>query len=1045
MRSSAGLRQPFELVLTTLGKLNLRRPDVEVKFSSKQKAFLTVLVAHSNGISRDRLAGILWDNRPPRNARHSLSQAIHTIRTSLPELEIVADAETVKLTGPILWDVDVLLKACASGQAHKAIRAYSGEFLVGLPEISHEFEDWRSSIQTKIVNAVQSAAAAEINDLCIRGDFNEAHKILNAFSTRFGDICEDVIPPTVRNTINIVVTESASEQLPFAGRTAELYALHRELVTSTQGLTIAAVTGQPGIGKSALCSRFVRGAVAQGAAVMHCRAYPADRNVGYRSLLGALYSLPEARDHIALVGEPWQAVIQALSDPKSSRKTQAGTDVQKQEFVFEAFTRVMQRVAEGRSLILWIDDVQWADPSTISFLLYLNTRRQKLKSCVVLSLRDTDARDSEVNSLLESADTRIHVNRLSRSEVAALVKRMTRNKRQEIGRELWRITGGHPYLITEILRSVPLKSDSLSAKSIRDVASNSISQLIATKIESLEARPKALLNALAVFDKPVSISLIRKVVALRRADFMIALHDLLERNLIRDTNGALSCAHDLIREAMYLRLSTTQKQLLHHFCANALEKSAATPREVIDHLLMAKARKRAYIGALRAAAESRKDRAYKETDYCLSVVSRATRSEQKKSAVSWRRALNAFEAGNFDASERHLSTLDRIPDPSHNLQARIRELRLRIGRLSGRVKPAALMSESRALAAVTNTKDLIDIHCQALRSCLHVIIATGGTTDEATALLAAFIQVADSYPGTSAELLALCGCTHLQIWLGHPDAAEVSMTKAVNSLATCQSGFVKNEVFLNAGIMKYFNGELQGAKELYLRALHEADEMLSMRKRTVALINLSAVYLDLGEYDNAIGVLDEIISNSSSNSAAVPEIALVHANYTLLHLDKGELEPAELHAKECLRLGQSIEHSRTMAIPLAVVGICALARGSIAEARKCRQAILDIKEASLFDDVLVIEQFLRRLSEVERDYDGARHRLESRIANGTRYNVCCRAGLNLELARVYLHIDPKAAFRIATEQLVIASKAGARSLIDEADSIIARARLKLTA
>ena len=1045
MRSTAR-NQSCELVLTTLGKLAVCRQSAEVKLTSKEKAFLTVLVAHPNGVSRDKLAGILWANRPPKNARHSLSQAIHTARISLPEIEITADAEIVKLTGTIRWDVNLLLKACASGQGYKSVRMYAGEFLVGLPEIGHEFEDWRSSIQTKVVNALRSAVSAEINDLCIQGDFNEAHKILTAFTKRLGDdICEDVIPSSVRKTITMVVTESPSEELAFVGRKAELHALHRGLVASSRGLTIAAVTGQPGIGKSALCARFVRGAVAQGATVMYCKAYPADRNVGYRSLLTALNGLTEAREQIASVGEPWQTVIQSLSDPKSAKKAQPGADVQKQEFVFEAFTRVLHRVAESRSLILWIDDVQWADPSTISFLQYLNTRRQKLKSCVVLSLRDAAIRDSEVNNLLESADSLVHVGRLSRSEVASLVGCLPRNKRQEISRELWRLTGGHPYLISEILRSLPLKGERWSARGIRDVASNSISQLIATKIESLEAGAKALLNALAAFNKPVSTGLIRKVVALRRGDFMTALDTLLERNLVRDTSGTLTCAHDIIREAVYLRLSCTQKQLLHRFCANALEKSGATPREVIDHLLIARARKRAYLAALRAAAESRKDRAYKETDYCLSVVGRVSGSVRKRSAISWRRALNAFEAGNFSASQRHLSALDAVPNLSHSLQARVRELRLRNGRLSGAMRPDAIMSEARALAAVTDTKELVDIHSQALRSCLHVILATGGTTEDVKTLLAAFTQVSEKYPGTAAELLALGGSTRLQIWLGHPDSAEALMTRALDSIATCRSAFVRNEVFLNAGTMKYFNGELHAAKELYLRALQEADEIFSMRRRTVALINLSAVYLDLGDYENATDMLDQIIREGSSNGVAGPEIALAYANYTLLHVDKGELELAEQRAKECLQLGQSIEHCMTMAIPLAVLGICALARGSIAEARKCRQAILDIKEASLFDDVLVIEQFLRRLSELERDYEGARRRLESRLANSSRYNVCCRTGLHLELARVYIHTDPRAAFGIATEQLGIAMRIGARSLIEEAESIVARARLKLTA
>ena len=132
----------FELALThgvTPGRLG-----------PKPQGLLAVL-AMSRGqlLSRGRLAGLLWGERGENLARHSLSQALTTVRTALGPTAsaiVVADPEGVGLAKDSLkLDVHDFERAVRIGRRDTlddAFRLYRGEFLEGLEVREPGFEEW---------------------------------------------------------------------------------------------------------------------------------------------------------------------------------------------------------------------------------------------------------------------------------------------------------------------------------------------------------------------------------------------------------------------------------------------------------------------------------------------------------------------------------------------------------------------------------------------------------------------------------------------------------------------------------------------------------------------------------------------------------------------------------------------------------------------------------------------------------------------------------------------------------------------------------------
>ena len=111
--------------------------------SRKHTGLLLYLVAHPGTVHmRETLADLLWDSRD-RKARHSLSQALYDIRSSVGPV-IAVDANTVRLVPQrVTYELDAFERAFRAGDHETVIDLYRGDFAPGLLNLgADEFERW---------------------------------------------------------------------------------------------------------------------------------------------------------------------------------------------------------------------------------------------------------------------------------------------------------------------------------------------------------------------------------------------------------------------------------------------------------------------------------------------------------------------------------------------------------------------------------------------------------------------------------------------------------------------------------------------------------------------------------------------------------------------------------------------------------------------------------------------------------------------------------------------------------------------------------------
>jgi predicted ATPase len=184
------------------------------------------------------------------------------------------------------------------------------------------------------------------------------------------------------------------------GRQKELAQLGHafESAASGQGLFVC-VTGEPGIGKTTLVEDFLSGLVSAGRPCALARGRCSERLAGteaYLPFLEALESLlkGEGGEAVAQVMKTtapnWYAQVVSLTlEDSSLTRVLAESKAASQERLKRELSACLRELSHLRPLLLVLDDLHWADASTVDLLAYLGGKCAEMRALLVLTYRPT--------------------------------------------------------------------------------------------------------------------------------------------------------------------------------------------------------------------------------------------------------------------------------------------------------------------------------------------------------------------------------------------------------------------------------------------------------------------------------------------------------------------------------------------------------------------------------------------------------------------------------------------------------------------------------
>ena len=585
--------------LNALGEPRARSGGAEVLARRrKELALLGWLAAQRRPASRERLAALLWGERPDERARHSLRQALHRIGGAMAGA-LEADAGSVAIApGALAYDVAAFEADVSAGRWEDAAARWRGELLEGCDDAGgHDFQAWLAAERARLgrlhAAALQrlaeaalaegrwgdaaawaarwsaaaprdaAAATAWVDALRLSGRAAEAAARHAEISARWAE--EAFAPPPEWRTLGDSLARGGGSSAQRQTGSAALFgpnligrANHfAALVTAWEaarggGSAVLVVEGEPGLGKTRLCGDLLARVRAEGEAwVGAARAADAREAGDFAAMRDALMGLESAP---GLAGAPdWalaevSRLVPALRERFRSLPAPAGDD----DVLVEAVCRALSDVAAEIPILLHVDDAGDADPASARLLSALARRR--ISGLMMLLAANPAALD------LPDA-RRVVLDPLTAAETEALVAGMLElplDERRRLGDWLHHESGGNPFYAVELVRALAdeerlrcasdgsWRLDSLPAG---DALPSRVQDAIARRLARLSPDARRLLTAAARIRRGHGQAL-ASAAGLDERAAAAALDELLVRRLLRETAQGYELTHDLLRRSV---------------------------------------------------------------------------------------------------------------------------------------------------------------------------------------------------------------------------------------------------------------------------------------------------------------------------------------------------------------------------------------------------------------------------------------------------------------------------------------------------------------
>ena len=639
----------------------------------KSRALLYYLAAHTRPVTRDHLLAFFWPDTERASAQQILRTTLHGLRKALGPALVVEDT-ALSLAPEVEVDTRQFERHLASAShisdltpasLATTLSLYQGDFLqdVTLPD-TPAFENWMvaererySRLRVRGLTALSQHYEAELNFPAALGALDQAlaadplqedvqrralrlhyfagdragairryEQLRQLLDTEMGvppmaetravydAIINDKLeipnpksqgPKPIRRSPNPQPSPS-TPQLPFIGREVELNAIR-----SAAGQLVL-IEGEPGLGKTRLAEEFIH---ATEAIALIGAARELEQALPYHPFIEALRGLLMRTDWPALragleatLPPVWLAeAARLLPELHPDSAQPPSTDESR---LWEGVHQFLLALARQHPIIIFLDDLHWADASTLALLGYLIRRGGERKgregnaqpALTFIAATRTGSPRSPLATLTQTLTRegrlqRLPLTRLDLAAITALAGQLCSVNSASLAEWLARASEGNPYILVELLRHAReqnlLRADGtfdLAALTASPIVPQSIYMLIQARLLRLSDAARRLLDAAVAIGREFQFEIAARAAALSETAALDALDEARTAGLIRpapdDATGRLyEFDHTLTMEVAYREVGETRHRLIHRRVAEALESLYRTQPDAVAGLL----------------------------------------------------------------------------------------------------------------------------------------------------------------------------------------------------------------------------------------------------------------------------------------------------------------------------------------------------------------------------------------------------------------------------------------------------------------------------
>jgi len=391
---------------------------------------------------------------------------------------------------------------------------------------------------------------------------------------------------------------STRQRTQFVGRAKERAELRRSIELAEAGTGgVVLVGGEPGVGKTRLAEEMAAEATVRGMLALSGRCYESTGSPPYipfvEILEAAVRELPvdSLRDVLgdaaAEVAKLVPQLRQLFPEMPTPLDLPSG---QSQRFLFTNVGEVVGRLGARQPVLLHIDDVHWADESTLLLLDHLAGRVEHWAVLIIATYRDVELSTSHPLSrfmedlIRRRLAHRVSLQRLPEQDVEAMLVALGGPRPpSEVVHAIWGETEGNPFFVEELFRHL-VEEGRLFEDRGRwrsdfhpgelDVP-ESVRLVIGRRLERLGGDTRRILSAAAVIGRGFSFELLELLGEGEASSVVEAVNGAERAGLVVPVAGGgqteFGFSHELIRQTLLVGLGTLERQRIHARVAEAME------------------------------------------------------------------------------------------------------------------------------------------------------------------------------------------------------------------------------------------------------------------------------------------------------------------------------------------------------------------------------------------------------------------------------------------------------------------------------------------
>jgi DNA-binding CsgD family transcriptional regulator/tetratricopeptide (TPR) repeat protein len=370
---------------------------------------------------------------------------------------------------------------------------------------------------------------------------------------------------------------TTAERPAFVGRERERGVLREAVQGAGNGqLRLVFVEGEAGIGKSRLLQEGLAAAGRSGFHTLYGKTEQLERTLPFGAIRQLLVPERTVRDsERANMAQRLFASLVAERPP----------DVDIRYRIVEDVLDFVEKLSTTSPVLIALDDLHWADPSSLLVLSNVGRRLAHLPVLLLGAYRPLPVNEALlvlVDGLTDRGASRLVIDPLAKDDATRLATEVLGSEPGPSTCRTLAGAGGNPLLLIELARSL---RDPQTRERTAPI-DPSVRATVLRRLAPMSPTTRETLQVAAVLGTSFDVSHLALVVGRSVVDLMPRLDEAQRGAVLADTDGRLAFRHDLVRDAVYEDIPPSMRRALHLETGRTLARSGVPPIEVAYHLVL---------------------------------------------------------------------------------------------------------------------------------------------------------------------------------------------------------------------------------------------------------------------------------------------------------------------------------------------------------------------------------------------------------------------------------------------------------------------------